>query len=204
MVRIARTYFPHISRGCWEDPRVSLVIEDVRTFLSRTDARFELILFDVSEPLDGTPAHGLFSRVMLGELGRHLAPDGRFVTWAGSAGPRSCELARGISSAVRSVFPYVDPMLCHTQSYGTSWITLIAGNAPLDPVSLSVAQVDAQIQMQIEGDLRLYDGVTHHHLFHLPRDVRALLAQPDPGHGDDNPRLVLSRNIPMQESEQVP
>jgi spermidine synthase len=175
VVRLSRTFFPHISAGCWDDPRVSLVLDDVRAFLARTEEEFDLILFDVSEPLQGAPADGLFGLPMLRCLGEHLSPGGLFVTWAGSAGPRSAQLAVQILQCVRAVFPHVAPLLCHTQSYGTSWLTLLAGRQPLDPFALDAREVDARLSRQVEGNLRLYDGITHLHLFHLPRDVRALL-----------------------------
>lgn len=193
MIELSRTHFPHISCGCWDDPRAKIVIDDVRSYLARTEERFDLIVFDVSEPLDGTPAQGLFGHPMLDRLSHHLTEDGFFVTWAGSAGPRSGRLAAGIFQAVRAAFPHVAPLLCHTQSYGTSWLTLIAGHASFDPLAQSPGEIDNRLLKQVEGTLKLYDGTTHLHLFNLPRDVRALLAQPLGCIGDDGPRLQLAQ-----------
>ena len=135
MIEVARGYFRHISQGCWHDPRVHLVIEDIRQYLtSDANRQFDLIVFDVSEPLAGTPAQGLFARDMLDNLCNRLSPAGLFVTWAGSAGPQSGKLATAIATAVRSAFRHTAPLLCHTQSYGTSWITLVAGQTRFEPV----------------------------------------------------------------------
>ncbi|WP_437970718.1 methyltransferase domain-containing protein [Sorangium sp. So ce260] len=191
MVEITRRYFQHISEGSWNDPRVRLVIADVRDFLARTDERFDLIVYDVSEPLDDAPASNLFAETMLAPLGRHLTEAGIFVTWAGSVGPRSGDLAAAIARSVAAVSPHTMRYLCHTQSYGTSWLTVASSAWPYDPLRTTPEEIDRAIAEHIDRPLKLYDGVTHVHMFHLPKDVRALLdGQPgEDGRADIRLRL---------------
>jgi spermidine synthase len=175
IIKVARRFFPHISQGCWDDPRVHLEITDIECFLKRTDSEFDLIIYDINEPLTGSPAAGLFSPSTLASLSRRLSPSGMFVTWAGSVGPRSAIQAAAVNFAITSVFPCILRYLCHTQSYGTSWLNVVGSLRPYDPLALTHAQVDEAIAGQIEGRLQLYDGITHMHMFNLPGDIRAIL-----------------------------
>jgi spermidine synthase len=175
MADVARRYFPHIARGCWDDPRVRLEIADIVQFLQTTEGEYDLIIYDISEPQEGSPADGLFAADILAALRDRLSPCGAFVTWAGSVGPCSAGLARAVHRAVAGVFPHVLPYLCHTQSYGTTWLNLIGCPKPRDPLAPTTAMIDLAIVRQIEGRLRLYDGITHFHMFNIPRDVRAVL-----------------------------
>ncbi|MFY0579788.1 hypothetical protein ACN28S_41015 [Cystobacter fuscus] len=177
MIDVSRRFFPHISQGCWEDPRVRLEIADISDFLARNGERFDLIIYDVSEPMKDTPASNLFSSVFFTKIRAHLSERGIFVTWAGSVGPRSHELAASIHRAMETAFPHVMRYVCSTQSYGTSWLTLGGSNHPYEPLQLGRDAVDRAIADHIQGTLRFYDGTTHLHMFNLPKDVRAALAQ---------------------------
>ncbi|WP_372425021.1 hypothetical protein [Salinarimonas chemoclinalis] len=178
---LCRTWFAHVAQGCYDDPRVEVVIADIRDFARRTDRRFDLVVNDISEPMEGTPAAGLFEAPMLDALASLLSPEGVFVTWAGSAGPRSDDLARAIDRAVSDRLPHTARWLCHPQAYGTSWLTVAGSHAPLDPWRLSAAEIDAWLAARVAGETMLYDGETHVHMFSLPKDVRRRLATRDAG-----------------------
>jgi spermidine synthase len=189
VLTLTRDYFQHIAQGCHNDPRVQVVIADIRDYLCDCTQEFDLIIHDVSEPLADSPASSLFSRQLIAALQQRLAPHGRFVSWAGSMGPRSLRLAGQIVARARSLFAHVDCITSHTQSYGTSWLTVIGGMQEWHPLAEPVMQIDQRIARQIDGELRLYDGITHHHMFLLPKDVRQALA------GFSPPQQVLLTHI---------
>lgn len=176
VIDLCRRWFAHVAEGCYDDPRVRVEIADIRDYARATDARFDLIVYDISEPLEGTPAAGLFEAPMLSSLTDLLAPEGIFVTWGGSAGPRSSDLAVAIDAAVARHFGFTARWLCHPQAYGTSWLTIAGSRVPLDPWRLSPAEIDAWLAENVAGDLQLYDGETHTHMFCLPKDVRRRFA----------------------------
>ena len=176
MVATSQRYFTHISQGCWDDPRVRLVIADIRDVVATSTESFDLIIYDISEPLVGTPAHDLFSARFLVRMARLLRPGGIFVTWGGSVGPCSAELARGIVLRSGMVFDHVTPYTCHTQSYGTLWLNVLASQTRYTPDRLTAAEVDRRLQHGVGGVLRYYDGETHVHMFALPKSVREAIA----------------------------
>lgn len=177
---LCRTRFGHIAQGCYEDPRIEVVIADIRDYARQNTGGFDLVINDISEPMEGTPAEGLFEEPMLAALSSLLGPQGVFVTWAGSVGPCSDDLARAINRAVVAQFPYTTRWLCHPQAYGTSWLTVAGAHTPLDPWRLSATDIDALVRDALVGETALYDGETHQHMFHLPKDVRRRLASGDP------------------------
>ncbi|MGJ3264481.1 MAG: hypothetical protein ACFE0R_14715 [Salinarimonas sp.] len=179
VLELCRTWFAHVAQGCHDDPRVEVVIADIRDYARHTHERFDLVVNDISEPMEGTPAAGLFEAPMLEALASLLTPEGVLVTWAGSAGPRSDDLARAIDRAVAALLPHTTRWLCHPQAYGTAWLTVAGSRAPLDPWRLSPAAIDAWLAAEVDGEPMLYDGETHRHMFSLPKDVRRRLALAD-------------------------
>lgn len=190
IVELTRRYLPHIAQGYHDDPRVRIVIADIHDYLATCGERFDLIVNDVNEPLPGSPSHEVFSHELMSAVREHLSPAGAFVTWAGSVGPFSSELAASIARRMRGVFPYVTGYVSYPHSYGTLWLTAVGSNRVYDPLAKSPAQIDAQIADQVAGPLRLYDGITHHHMFLLPKDVRARLRAEDGAAGAER-RITL-------------
>ncbi|MFT4079330.1 hypothetical protein [Rhodomicrobium sp.] len=183
VIELCRSWFPHIAKGCYDDPRVELVVSDIRDFASSCANRFDLIVNDISEPMEGTPAEGLFGNSIIQALASLLSPSGIFVTWAGSVGPASFDLAVAINQSLSRVYTHQVGWLCHPQAYGTSWLTIGCSMEPLVHRRLSPREIDAWLSANVGGDLALYDGETDQHMFSLPKDVRRFLSQ-EARHGE--------------------
>ena len=83
VIDLCRRYLPNHAKDAFEDPRVSIVIDDGLHFLQQTDERFDLILTDSTDP-DG-PAENLFSRPYYAACKACLTPGGVLVTQNGVA-----------------------------------------------------------------------------------------------------------------------
>lgn len=175
VIEVSRRYFPHVSLNCWDDPRFTLVIADALSYLRAGGQCFDLVINDLSEPLPGSPAAALFSIEALRLIRSRLHPvSGMYVSWCGSAGPRSIDLAARVNRTIREAFPSACAFLTHPQAYGTSWLTAIGAMSAIDPLSHNAASIDRFLAAHV-GELHLYDGETHHHMFRLPKDVRRVL-----------------------------
>lgn len=178
IVELSRKYFPHITRGAWDDRRVEVMIGDALRLLDERGEVFDLIINDASEPMNGSPAIGLFQVEGLVLYRRCLHPEhGMFVTWAGSASPPCIPRATRIIKTVTDVFPHAACHLTFPQAYGTSWLTALGSMKALDAAARDPAEIDEFLARHLDGDLLLYDGLTHRHMFSLPRDVRRELAR---------------------------
>nr|WP_246804963.1 polyamine aminopropyltransferase [Desulfosarcina cetonica] len=72
VIDLCRRYLPNHSQGAFDDPRVAVVIDDGMHFLQHTDARFDVILTDSTDP-EG-PAEVLFSERYYAACRRCLRP----------------------------------------------------------------------------------------------------------------------------------
>ncbi|MCP2259328.1 spermidine synthase [Streptoalloteichus tenebrarius] len=190
---VAREHLPHSAAASnAADPRFTLRVRDALDYLTEGGEPFDLVVNDLSEPFPGSPAARLFGPEALRAVRARLTPGtGLYVSWCGSAGPRSSGMAARICRNVRAVFGHCRPYLVHTQSYGTVWLNVIGSTTPFDPLARSADQIDNQLARTLRGSTRLYDGVTHHHMFHLPKDVRETLATA-PEDADEPVELAVS------------
>jgi spermidine synthase len=179
VINVSRQFFRHITAGAERDPRFKLVIADALDLLSQPGERYDLIVNDVSEPTQDSPAAAMFSERTLAMVRSRLSERGLYVTWCGSVGLSSATLAARISAAVGGAFPFSYRYITHPQSYGTIWMTAIGSTRPLDPMAFSRNSVDLHITSMIGTDLSYYDGETHHNMFSIPKSVRDALASAD-------------------------
>jgi spermidine synthase len=81
IIDLCRRYLPNHSRGAFDDPRVKIVIDDGLGFVRRTDARFDVILSDSTDPVG--PGEALFVEDFYAACKRCLTPGGVLVTQNG-------------------------------------------------------------------------------------------------------------------------
>jgi spermidine synthase len=79
VVDAARHFRPHNARA-YDDPRSRVHYEDAKTFFAGTDARYDIIVSEPSNPwVSGVST--LFSEEFYGQLKHRLQPDGVLVQW---------------------------------------------------------------------------------------------------------------------------
>ncbi|WP_417767448.1 hypothetical protein [Stappia sp.] len=176
MADLARRHFAHVAKGFHEDPRFRLVIADIRDYLASAPLPFDLVIHDVSEPLPGSPAEFLFSPDHFAAMAQLVSTRGAFVTWAGAAGPCAGHEASRIHALTAEHFARAEGLVCHAQSYGTSWLFSVGSHRDLDLEGRSASLVDRLLATRLDGALTYYDGITHRHMVSLPKDLRARLA----------------------------
>lgn len=175
IITLSKIFFPHIANGCYGDKRVRIIIDDISNYLENAqdkNQKVDLVISDLSEPLAGSPAENIFNYHKFRQIKNILSVDGLFVLWGGSVGPCSFSFAVALVKLVRSIFEYCGFLITYPQSYGTSWLTIIAGQSEIAPFQKTIKEIDHYIDTNINGLLRLYDGETHYHMFYLPKDVR--------------------------------
>ena len=77
VVDLSLKFFPGISQGAFDDPRVELIIGDGIKFVNETERRFDVIIVDSTEPIG--PAKVLFTEEFFGACQRCLTPSGVFI-----------------------------------------------------------------------------------------------------------------------------
>lgn len=117
LVGVCRQWLPTFHAGAFDDPRVELVYEDARAWLTRQpDQSFDAILMDITDPLAEGPAVFLFTREMFELIRVKLTPQGVMNIQSGSGGGDS-RLISHLYHTLGAVFPRVLPYAAFIASF---------------------------------------------------------------------------------------
>ncbi|MFQ5697045.1 MAG: fused MFS/spermidine synthase [Myxococcota bacterium] len=169
-----------------EDPRVHLVVDDARSFLSYTNRRYDAIISEPSNPwMSGVS--NLFTREYFA-LARHaLRPGGRLLQWVQLYGMAPPELD-SLLAAVQAEFPYV--YACASR-YGLGDLLLLA---TLEPLGSRDLPRWSRLPRSVREDLSRVGSYSTEDLWSLllllPESTREL-AEGERPNTDDNMRIEL-------------
>lgn len=190
VIDACRRHMPEMAGGAFEDPRHELVVGDAFEFIDHAadgNDRFDLIVSDLSDPIEDGPSWRLFTRETFAQCKRVLTDRGVFIIQAGGIAPAEVGLHARVSITLTSVFTNVSSLQVPVPIFGTPLGMLIASDSPID----RLPDVDAtdKILEPIAGR-RFVDGRTLLGLYQVPLYVRKALA--DEGRVftlDDPPRF---------------
>ncbi|MGD9187776.1 MAG: polyamine aminopropyltransferase [Desulfobacteraceae bacterium] len=83
VIDMCRTYLPNHSDGAFDDPRVTIVIDDGLDYVKSTRDKFDVIISDSTDPIG--PGQALFKEAYYAGCKRCLTPGGVLVTQNGVA-----------------------------------------------------------------------------------------------------------------------
>ncbi len=175
VVEACRQYLPEMHQGAFADPRAEVRHEDARTYLEMTDARFDVAIVDLTEPLEEGPACLLFTREFYRLLSDRLTPGGTLALQAGMTKIGELDFYAAMTRTLSEVFPVVAPYQSYIPCFGTPWGFIVAAKAG-DPRELAPRDVDERLRERLSGDLAFYDGLAHQHMFSLPKFLRRAIA----------------------------
>jgi len=184
------------------NPKFELVIGDAHAWMMNTKETFDVIIMDISDPIEAGPGIALYTKEFYEHALTRLNEGGVFVTQAGTAdavppshainGERDTSCYGPINNTLRAVFDCVIPYSTNIPSFGGDWGYIMAFQSPPGkdkavaeqewkfPTNTNV--IDDLIEQQIEGGanaLGLYDGVSHINMFALTKALRKLLEKDD-------------------------
>ena len=175
VIEASRRYLPAWSDGAFDDPRTTLLHQDAKEYLENTDATFDVIFIDLSDPVEGNPSALLFTERFYKLVRDRLAPGGIMAIQAETIDFRRTAAFTAICHTLSQVFDKVVPYHAVVPSFSGDWGFATASSS-LDPSTLSEADVDSALATRISKPCRAYDGLTHQGLFMLPRILREELA----------------------------
>uniref|UniRef100_A0A7C9CR61 thermospermine synthase n=1 Tax=Opuntia streptacantha TaxID=393608 RepID=A0A7C9CR61_OPUST len=163
-----------VNRQAFCDPRLELVINDARAELLSRVEKYDVIVGDLADPIEGGPCYQLYTKSFYeGIVKPRLTTNGVFVTQAGPAGIFShTEVFSCIHNTLKQVFKYVVPYSAHIPSYADTWGWVMASDSPL---SLNAEEFDLRIKQRMTGENRFLDGTTFQSASTLSKAVRKSL-----------------------------
>ena len=176
VVELCQEYLPNHHQGSFEDARLNLVHQDAATYLEENPARYDFLIIDIPDPLEGGPAYLLYTQEFYRLARQRLNDGGLMVVQAGPCGPLNYqEVFTAVHHTIGTVFPTVAPYRVYIPSFGSAWGFILAGEQ-MDPTALSPAQIEAILADRLTRTLRFYDSHTHQGLFSLPKYLREGMA----------------------------
>jgi spermidine synthase len=188
VVRLAQEHLPQWHEGAFDDPRVELRFEDVRDTLARAEpGSFDVVLLDVTDPVDEGPSVELFTVRFFREVQRVLAPGGVMILQGGELDPIDLASARTVMTTLRAAFPWVAMAHTFVPCFACMWGVAIAAMTPMAAIP---ADLEARIE-RLRGPLRVYGPERHRAALTLPPLLGDRLAIPGKVvTGDDGARHV--------------
>lgn len=145
LVALCRQHLPEFGGTAWDDPRLTLVHTDARAWLaSQPDAGLDVVIMDITDPLEGGPAFYLFTQEMFRLVRAKLRPEGVMSIQAGSAG-QAIRLLPHLYRTLQAVFPQVIPYTAFIPSFNDQYGFILAGGEACawpEPTRLRRLQVE--------------------------------------------------------------
>lgn len=173
---VCRKYLPSLSAGAFDDSRVELIYMDALKYLAETKEKFDVMVIDLTEPLEEGPAYLLFTKEFYGDLSKKLNKGGLMSLQAGATSMLIPPTFLVVLNTLSKVFPIVAPYQAEIPAFGGPWGFAVASQTS-DPRKLSPEEVDRRLSARLSRPLRFYDGLAHPGLFSLPKYLRKQIAE---------------------------
>ncbi len=194
VVEVCREYLPDWNRGSFEDCRLELIYGDARRYLEKTAESFDIIFLDLPEPFAGGPCYLLYTKEFYKVVLSRLKEGGALALQADNLNGRLFDCHGAIAATIKEVFPRIYSYSAFIPSYDANWGFIYARGSsqrtlPLgaDAANIEPSTIDGVLNERGIDNLLFYDGITHRHLFSLPKDIRRLLSKEYPIIEDSNP-----------------
>lgn len=175
VVAACQQHLPDMHQQALEDPRSELIIGDALDYLDKSEHEWDIIISDLSDPVENGPSFKLFTREYFELCRRALRPEGTFVLQAGSVSPVELHMHVRLVNTVQTVFPNVVSYNSFVPSFTVPWGFIMAGTQPINRQP-DIAAVDALLAAKTTGDFRMFDGTTLLGLMQTPKHIREAIA----------------------------
>lgn len=176
VVEACHHHLPEMHKHAFDDPRTELVIGDALEVLDTTDQKWDIVISDLSDPIEEGPSFKLFTKEYFEKIQGVLAPGGYFVLQAGPVAPPLLSTHARLVHTLKAVFPHVHSYTSYTPTYGEPW-GLTISSAEEIPTQVEVASIDKLLQEKTTGGFRLLDGTALLGMLNTPLYIRHAIAQ---------------------------
>ncbi len=170
LVDICREHLPQWSRGAFDDPRTRLHIMDAVEFVNTTSDRYDVVICDLSDPVESGPASALYAREFYQEIRNVMTEGGVFATQALEVFYHYLRLHAVIHSTVEAVFKTCRSYCEYVHSFGAMWGFVLGFSEPASKLP-DADRVDRLLQERGVTGLEYLDGEAFVRLFSLPKMV---------------------------------
>ncbi len=158
---------PEWSNGAFKDKRAEIYFEDGKKFVEETARKFDIVILDLSEPVEDAPSVELFTKEFYQKIFSVLKDDGILSVQAGSTDPFYCQFFSSITKTLQSVFPIVRPYWTFVFSFRMPWGFVYASKR-FDPIKVDEKEIKERMEKRGINSQKFYHPGIHKALFSLP------------------------------------
>jgi spermidine synthase len=174
VIKVCRELLPEYHAGAFEDKRSHIYNTDARKWLADSKDKFDIIIIDLTEPVEEGPAYLLYTKEFYEIVSDKLTSDGLISVQSGSTSYVELTNIKAVARTLRSVFPIVRTYQADIPSFGGPWGFCIASKR-IDPTKITAENIDSLIKERGISDLKFYDGIAHQGMFIFPKHMRLAL-----------------------------
>ncbi len=189
VVEVSRKFLPDFHAGAYDDPRSELVFEDARQWIETHDEIFDVIIIDLSDPIEEGPCYRLYTREFYQLVSRRLSPQGTIALQSGTVAPHDLLNVSAIYKTLQTAFPVVCPYTANVPCFGLPWGFQLASKA-ISPRSSSAGDYDGMIGRRVKGTLKYLTGEVCTAQFVLPKYLRDRIERETRVIEDDAPLYI--------------
>jgi len=171
VVEACRQHLAEMHQNSFADPRAAVMIGDALAFLQETEEQWDVIIADLTDPIESGPAFRLFTQEHFQRIKTVLAPGGFYVLQGGSLTPPELPIHAKVVNTLKTVFQQVNPCFCYAPTYGVSLGLVLAADRDFSTRPEPEA-IDRLLQSSTTGGFRMFDGESLLGMLQLPLYVR--------------------------------
>ncbi|EEF46124.1 thermospermine synthase ACAULIS5 [Ricinus communis] len=174
--------------------KLNLVIDDAKAELEKRNEKFDIIVGDLADPVEGGPCYQLYTKSFYEKILKpKLKDNGIFVTQAGPAGIFTHkEVFSSIYNTIKQVFKYVVAYSAHVPSFADTWGWVLASD---QPISIDAEDIDRRIEERIEGELLYLNGAAFLSSTILNKTVSLSLLNETHVYTEDDARFIPGHGL---------
>jgi len=176
VVEACKEHLPEMHQNAFDDPRVELVIADALEVLDTTSETWDIVISDLSDPIESGPSFALFTKEYFAKLKRVLNPEGYVMVQAGPISPPEIADHARLINTLKAVFTNVTSLSAPTTSYGRSWGFALCSDEVIN-TQPNPDLVDKLLREKTTGGVRFIDGITLLGAMQTPLYIRQAIAK---------------------------
>ena len=195
VVAACKEHLPEMHQGAFDDPKVSLVIQDAVQYLEDTVNEWDVIISDLTDPIEHGPAFKLFTKEYFEKARAALRPGGYFLVQAGPVSPPSMGMHIRLVSTLKAVFKHAHSYHIHVPCLGHPWGFILAGDSPIETRPDPEA-VNKLLTEKTNGNFKMFDGITLLGLMQSPKHIRDAIAAETTVYTLEHPPVFSTQALP--------
>ncbi|KAF7830427.1 thermospermine synthase ACAULIS5 [Senna tora] len=193
VVDFCRKYLT-VNKDAFSHKKLDLVINDAKGELEQRKEKYDIIVGDLADPVQGGPCYQLYTKSFYENILKpKLNNNGIFVTQAGPAGILSHkEVFTSIYNTTKQVFKYVTAYTAHIPSFADTWGWVMASDKPF---LIEAEEMDKRIEARIDGELLYLNGSWFHSSATMNKTVSQSLRNETHVYTEEDARFVHGHGV---------